>query len=322
MIDPVFRNFAIPSNAETKVHFKRYMRRDADGTVSLAPETAAIGIYPVWYAPAQTNDEVAHSHSFLELIIVTGGRGEHRAAGKTTAIAHGDVIFINNALPHCFAADDDSFSVIAVSFLPSILGYNDVMLRDYDLIGYHALLVPFGRYDAGGFFRIHPSPAVFTTISFIAFHLIELFFADASANRVSMAALLKHILSLMRAHHRERYGERNAAPLAGILDHIHGHYRERITLASLARRFVMSPTYLSTKFNRIAGKSLSRYINELRIRRAQALIAETDIPIRAVAAAVGYETLSHFNRAFKAVTGRAPREGRSPATQQKLGKLF
>ncbi|MEK6796240.1 MAG: AraC family transcriptional regulator [Spirochaetota bacterium] len=322
MLDPIYNNFKIPSNAETKTHFRQFMRRAADGTLAFAPETAAIGMYPIWYAPAQTNEELPHSHSFLELIIVTGGRGKHRAAGKTSAIAKGDVVFINNALPHCFAADDDAFSVIAVSFLPSILGYNDVMLRDYDLIGYHTLLVPFGRYDVGGFFRMRPPPAVFTTISFIAFHLIELFFADASANRISMAALLKHILSLMRTHHRERYGERNAAPLAGILDHIHGHYRERITLSSLARRFAMNPTYLSTKFNRIAGKSLSRYINELRIHRAEALIAETDIPIRAVAAAVGYETLSHFNRAFRAVTGHAPRDGRGTEAHRKSGKLF
>jgi AraC family transcriptional regulator len=45
----------------------------------------------------------------------------------------------------------------------------------------------------------------------------------------------------------------------------------------------------------------------LRAARAQALLAETDLPVTEVGARVGYMSSSHFARAFRQATGLSPR---------------
>src|SRR3712207_8864169 len=44
-----------------------------------------------------------------------------------------------------------------------------------------------------------------------------------------------------------------------------------------------------------------------RAARAQALLAETDLPVTEVGARVGYMSSSHFARAFRQATGLSPR---------------
>ncbi len=54
----------------------------------------------------------------------------------------------------------------------------------------------------------------------------------------------------------------------------------------------------------------------MRLRRAERLLAETKLPVKSVAARVGYASRSHFSRAFKAAFGIDPaayRTAGSPA---------
>jgi hypothetical protein len=51
-------------------------------------------------------------------------------------------------------------------------------------------------------------------------------------------------------------------------------------------------------FVRHLGENVSEYLGRLRIGRACMLIAETDRPIRVIAAEAGFPNLSNFNRRF------------------------
>jgi len=50
-----------------------------------------------------------------------------------------------------------------------------------------------------------------------------------------------------------------------------------------------------------------KYITELRMEKASALLAHTDLPIRIVAEQVGYQDLSAFSRRFSSYFGQSPK---------------
>lgn len=86
---------------------------------------------------------------------------------------------------------------------------------------------------------------------------------------------------------------------------------DRPHLQVLARRVHLSPSYLLRLFTAQMGESPSRYQNRLRLRRAEVLLAETDISITQIAATLGYASPQHFATAFRQHSGTSPRSYRS-----------
>lgn len=84
----------------------------------------------------------------------------------------------------------------------------------------------------------------------------------------------------------------------------------RYTIDALSKRFYMDATTLKREFRQAYGLPIATYLKEYRIKKAMRLLAETDEPIAAVAAQVGYETQSKFTAAFRAMTQLSPTEYR------------
>ncbi|MBQ6859942.1 MAG: helix-turn-helix transcriptional regulator, partial [Clostridia bacterium] len=64
--------------------------------------------------------------------------------------------------------------------------------------------------------------------------------------------------------------------------------------------------YFSTLFRQLSGVTFREYLRKERIEQAQRLILEGSCRLYEIAERVGYQNTSHFNRAFKAVTGVTP----------------
>ena len=75
----------------------------------------------------------------------------------------------------------------------------------------------------------------------------------------------------------------------------------------LARDAGMGVSTLRRKFKTaMGGVSLHNYVIQNRVARARALLTETDLPIKAVAARLGYDTEYFFARQFRQIVGVAP----------------
>jgi len=98
------------------------------------------------------------------------------------------------------------------------------------------------------------------------------------------------------------------------LVYIHHHFREQLTLNDVAGHARLSPSYFSECFHRTTGSSFQRYLQELRLRFAVSLLHASMLPITDICSAAGFNTLSHFDRAFKRGFGRSPRDLRKDAS--------
>jgi AraC-like DNA-binding protein len=103
------------------------------------------------------------------------------------------------------------------------------------------------------------------------------------------------------------------AKVSEIADYLQRHYRESLTLADTAKHFYLSSSYLSRIFHRLTGFHFREYILHLRIREAQRLLAHSRKRISDVSLDVGFEHLSHFNKAFKQACGLTPMQYRKQA---------
>lgn len=91
-----------------------------------------------------------------------------------------------------------------------------------------------------------------------------------------------------------------------VLNYIHEHYQERITLQQLAIQACLHEAYLSRLFKRETKKTINSYINELRVYKAKELLKTPNIMIKEVAQLVGIHDQLYFNRVFKKFCGENP----------------
>ena len=82
---------------------------------------------------------------------------------------------------------------------------------------------------------------------------------------------------------------------------------------AVAEALHLSPRHFRRRFVALAGQTPRAFLRQRRIERARALLADESVRVADVAQAVGYADASAFGRAFRAVTGVAPRESRRPA---------
>lgn len=93
-----------------------------------------------------------------------------------------------------------------------------------------------------------------------------------------------------------------------IQNYIDEKFNDDITLEQLSDIFHFSPSYLSRKFHQHKGYTINDYLTKVRINHSIYLLQNSNIPIREVSLQSGFKCISHFNRVFKATTGRTPSE--------------
>jgi AraC-like DNA-binding protein len=88
---------------------------------------------------------------------------------------------------------------------------------------------------------------------------------------------------------------------------IHADPARNWTVASLAQDVAMSRSAFAARFTELVGVPVLRYLTEWRMRLAQDRLEADGVTVAAVAAELGYGSEAAFARAFKRVTGIAPR---------------
>ncbi|MCC3356104.1 response regulator transcription factor [Bacillus sp. REN16] len=93
-----------------------------------------------------------------------------------------------------------------------------------------------------------------------------------------------------------------------MIDVIHSHYHEQITLHDLANRFYISDSYLSRIFKQYTGKNFIDYLTDLRISKAKELLQHSTLKTNEISKSVGYADQRYFSQIFKKLTGNTPSE--------------
>ncbi len=102
---------------------------------------------------------------------------------------------------------------------------------------------------------------------------------------------------------------------------IHDNLSRPLPLAEIAAQAYVSPRHLSRLLTRFTGKPPAQYITHARMDRARGLLLHSELPIKEVAATVGYPDVHHFTRAFAAHFGCPPGEMRKHPEKQPVPNI-
>lgn len=100
-------------------------------------------------------------------------------------------------------------------------------------------------------------------------------------------------------------------PVQQAMKYISTHLSSDLSLQRIAREVHLSPSHLVRLFRMRLNHSPHEYIMLMRMDRAKYLLKTTDLPVKAVAAEVGYKTESSFTGAFTDKIGIPPRRFRN-----------
>jgi AraC-like DNA-binding protein len=243
-----------------------------------------------------------HWHDFYELVLVLDGAARHVVNGAARMIGPGDAFLLT-------PADFHEITVVGDGELEC---YNVVIEPAGPERQFPELLPP----ATGG--------AVWMASSFdeaeADFHRL---WKEAEGARPGRGALMQALLRCILVEFSRRCatpGDPHPVPGADsglrravlFVDH---HFREQLTLADAAAQAHLSVNYFSERFREFTGTSFQSYLQQRRLRFARSLLGSTDLGITEVCHASGFNSLSHFGRAFRRCYGRSPsafRGGRTP----------
>lgn len=98
--------------------------------------------------------------------------------------------------------------------------------------------------------------------------------------------------------------------IAEIATYLNNNYMSDIGLEVVARKFFVSSAHLSRLFKKITGFSFIEYLQSIRIKEAEKLLAEKKLSISEISEKVGYQNITSFGRVFKSINGISPMQYR------------
>lgn len=232
-----------------------------------------------------------HVHENYAFGLVEGGRQTFACRGERFYSTEGSLFAINPSDAHDGApADEDGFL--------------------YRMIYVELATMSAHLHDASG----DGSLPLFRT---------PMFFDQRIARLLAEAhhAFASHAPAIEREHHLGVFlnalarrssraplaGARATPALARVRDYMHAHYREDVSLSTLAAIATFGRHHLTRSFTRAYGIAPHRYLTHLRLSEARRLL-RAGRSIVDVSAAVGFADQSHLHRRFKRAFGVTPRQ--------------
>lgn len=125
----------------------------------------------------------------------------------------------------------------------------------------------------------------------------------ASGDPLAQETVFVHTMRELLRRHATCESRSTAPSLARLelrrtRDYLQAHSESRITLADLAQVAGLSPYHLSRLFAEAFGLPPHKYLEGVRVRQAQGVLA-SGLPLAEVALAAGFSSQSHLNRSFK-----------------------
>lgn len=133
---------------------------------------------------------------------------------------------------------------------------------------------------------------------------------EEAENMAQVSALVPRMVRryclLVQTYSRNRY----SGVVRNVLNFVDFHYMEPLNLESLANKYAVNKNYLSSRFHKEVGMTVTDYINLTRVRRSLKLLSSTTLSMPEIAERCGFSDANYYTRIFKKIHGSTPNEYR------------
>jgi AraC family transcriptional regulator, arabinose operon regulatory protein len=223
------------------------------------------------------------------------GAGWCEIEGSLHAVKAGDLLVVPPAMPHAYGADESHpWSIFWFHAQGSLLG---AYLHELDVCGARPLK------------EIGEAPqvlALFEEVLGILEHgytKFQMFCASQT---------LAHLIAVMIREHRTADHEQPSVhqKIAQTISYMKEHLNQSLQLNALAAIANISRSRYVQLFKQETGYAPIDYFIRLRMHRACQLLDTTEMSVKAIATALGYDDPLYFSRLFRIVNERSPNDYR------------
>ena len=246
----------------------------------------------------QTNHMFGSSnwHENIEIIHITEGDGIISINGQILPVSPDDIVVINSNQLHALSAEKDT-----MHYRYLIVDRSFCLLNGFDsnLLSYKTKL------------RDSHITALSDSLH-AAYDTAE----DTAYRTLSIRCLVSQIMLLLcrdysQPFERTERFDRGATYTKKAIDYINAAYDKDFSLEDVADFVGISKFYLSHEFHKYTGYPFVGYVNRVRCKKAQQLLADEHLEIKEISSLCGFENASYFARAFRRYIGISPAEYRA-----------
>lgn len=249
-----------------------------------------------------------HFHPEYQLFVVLKGRGTRFIGDHVKPFKEGDMVFTGPDLPHLWRSDEEDLSGNEVHMTRGIVIYfhedflGRALLQKEEMIKLRQL-----------FLKSRRGIEVFgKTSEKIKKKMIDLLETEGVESVLLLLDILNILASTSDYHLLSSAGYTNTLKEADTerMSNVHAfvmkNFRRKISLNEVAAIANMTPSSFSRYFKVHANKTFSEFLSEIRIGNACKMLIENKVNISQACYESGFQTLSNFNKQFKAITHRNP----------------
>lgn len=231
-----------------------------------------------------------HGHSCIEIVLIVAGTAVQLLDGTRGNLYPGCVTIIHPGCRHQFP-ETKRCELYNLSCAPDLFQAMGVTLS---FLHNREELFRSERRS----FQLRLGGLLFHDVRKLLIQMFRIYEERSADSHVQLRSLFSMLLLLLaqswtppQIHHDLR--------LADTAEYMEQHFNEKLTLELLARRSGMSQNQFLRKFRREFDSSPIQYLLELRMRRACALLEESDLTIDQIAASTGFYDSNYFLKLYK-----------------------
>ncbi|MFT4032833.1 MAG: AraC family transcriptional regulator [Siphonobacter sp.] len=250
-----------------------------------------------------TFDASYHFHPEIELTLILESEGKRFVGTNVSDFTTGDLVLIGPNLPHYWKNNSDTKQAhsIVIQFKEDFLGKD--FFRNPELLPIAQLLE---KAKSGLHFYGKTAEQAAREIQYLlkVSHFHRLLGVLDLLNTLAEA---KEVTVLDTSHFFANLPSTDYERLNKIYAYLTEHFREEIRLDTVSSLINMTPQSFCRYFKKVSKKTFIDTVNEYRIRYASQLLrSDSDLTVSEICFQSGFGNISHFNRQFRQVTGRAP----------------
>jgi AraC-like DNA-binding protein len=249
-----------------------------------------------------------HYHPEYELTLIVNSHGQRLVGDGIADYGPGDLVLLGPNLPHSWRSGpvklsrDEYHRAVVIQFRENFLGEEFFKLEEMDqivrMLKRSAAGLSFGHTKTG--FKVAEKMAAIPSRSSARkiLSLLEILL-DLASEPNARALSTDRLRPMCRVEDQQR--------IEAVCSHLNTHFDQEIDFSELARKVHMDQAALCRFFKRATGRTMTAYVNEMRVGAAAQLLTDTDLSILEIGFKAGFGNYSNFNRQFKRIKGYGPR---------------
>ena len=238
-----------------------------------------------------------HIHQFPEIVLVNGGTIDLTVDSRRETARAGDIAFIGSFQEHTIKGSEDADIWICVFSNDFIMDFNT--RSDIHCVGERAVFTPSATLLSFLKSKIVDSGEKFIVFDQAVFRSLK---AGIYAVYEEYTRIVPYSETYLKSDHQ--------STIRKIMIYLSNHFKEDVSLVSLAKDLGYNPEYLSHVISAIKDFNFRFLLNSFRVDHAKILLVSTKRTIPDVAAESGFSGERSFHRVFKSMVGKTPKEFR------------